>query len=357
MKINIAPWLVAASVAFSAFSVAPSTNAQSASDKVAAETLFVNARKLLADGKYADACKALAESQRLDPGVGTLLNLGRCYEKMGHTASAWSTYREAAAAARAAHQTVREKNARVAADALEKKLPMLTIAVAGAETMPDLEIRRDGTVVPRALWGMSVAIDPGEHVFEASAPRRKPWRTGVVAEASKSTTLNVPQLESDGTAAPSATAASAAPKASVPSPIVQREPPAERRAPAGGGFGAQRVAALLTGTVGLAVTGVGGYYASRAKSMYDSASPCFGNQCEGPGYEQRVEAMGKANTATYLVAGGLVAIAGSIVLWLTAPSRVSDEPANVASSKPRLRVSADVFGANGARSMVLSGSF
>ncbi|HMJ56116.1 MAG TPA: tetratricopeptide repeat protein [Polyangiaceae bacterium] len=354
MKFHIVVWLVAVSVTFCMFSPR-SASAQSAADKVAAETLFINARKLLADGKYADACKALAESQRLDPGVGTLLNLGRCYEKLGHTASAWSTYREAAAAARAAHQPAREKNARVAADALEKKLPMSTIAVAGAETMPDLEVRRDGAVVPRALWGMSVAIDPGEHVFEASAPRRKPWRTRVVAEPSKSLTVNVPQLESDGTAA--AAAASVAPKSVAPAPVGRPEQPAERTPPSGGGFGAQRVAALLAGTAGLAVTGVGGYYASRAKSMYDSASPCIGNQCEAPGYEQRVNARAKANTATYLVAGGLVAVAGSIVLWVTAPSKASDERANVTSSKPRVHISADVLGEGGARSLVVFGSF
>src|SRR6185503_18935180 len=194
----------------------------------AAETLFVDARKLLAAGKYQEACKALAESQRLDPGVGTLLNLGRCYEKLGRTASAWSTYREAAAAARAANQNAREKNARLAADALEPKLPKLTIVVTGTETNPRLEVRRDGAVVPSSMWGMAVAIDPGDHLFEASAPGYKPWRSRVVAEAGKAVTVSVPALEPDANAARAAVPAAksiADGSASVAKPREHEPPP------------------------------------------------------------------------------------------------------------------------------------
>jgi serine/threonine-protein kinase len=327
----------------------------SAADKAAAETLFVNARKLMTDGKYDEACKALAESQRLDPGVGTLLNLGRCYEKLGRTASAWSTYREAAGAARASHQTTREKYARTAADALEKTLPMLTVAVSGGERAPDLEVRRDGAVVPHSLWGMAVAIDPGEHIFDASAPHSKPWRMQVVAEAGKPLTVTVPALEPDGKAL---AAASSAARVSAP-PVAKNEKPAEPVPPKGSGLGPQRVAALVTGAAGLAATGLGGYFAYRAKSDYDRAEPCNDqNQCELDGYNQRVAAAHTANsTATLLVGGGLVAIAGGVVLWVTAPTRRSDDAAKVPAPRSRVWVSADPFGAGGSRSFVLSGVF
>src|SRR5258706_6398517 len=98
-----------------------------ARDPAGAEKLFAEARKLLDAGKYAEACQRLADSQKLDPGVGTLLNLAQCYEKMGRTATAWATYHEAAAAARANGQMYREQKAARAADGLVPNLSQLTL--------------------------------------------------------------------------------------------------------------------------------------------------------------------------------------------------------------------------------------
>src|SRR5215472_1302913 len=69
--------------------------AQQASTEVAAQALFEEGKRLMSEGKYREACAKLADSERLDPGAGTLLNLAACYEKNAQTASAWSTYVEA----------------------------------------------------------------------------------------------------------------------------------------------------------------------------------------------------------------------------------------------------------------------
>jgi hypothetical protein len=322
-----------------------------AADKAAAETLFVDGRKLMSANKYQEACKAFAESQRLDSGVGTLLNLGRCYEKLGRTASAWSTYREAASAARASNQSAREKNARAAADAIEPKLSKLTVVVLGNETNVRLEVRRDGAAVPSSMWGMSVAVDPGEHTFEASAPGRKPWRSQIVAEAGKSVKVTVPDLEVDPKTTPVGKATS-----TETTPVAKGKAP-EPTPPASTGLGGQRIAALVVGGVGVVSTAVGGYFALRARAANDRANCDEYNTCPTQAdIDERAKAIKLANYATYAMTGGLIVLATGVVLWVTAPSKSSTDSASVTAPR-RLWISADPLGETGTRSVTVGGVF
>src|SRR5258706_3292372 len=63
--------------------------------KAAAVSAYDEAETLIAQGKLAEACPRYAESQRLDPQLGTLLHLADCMERNGQTASAWAGFREA----------------------------------------------------------------------------------------------------------------------------------------------------------------------------------------------------------------------------------------------------------------------
>src|SRR5690606_17820160 len=146
----------------------PLVHAQtSAADKAAAEALFDQGLELLKSGAYDEACPKLESSQRIDPGVGTLLYLGECYEKLGKTASAWATFREAASAADAAGQSDRSKVATDRAQRLLPRLLQLELEPAGElAEVEGLEVLRGGRPVPRALWGSPIPVDPGEHVIE-----------------------------------------------------------------------------------------------------------------------------------------------------------------------------------------------
>src|ERR1700677_4816556 len=118
--------------------------AQDASNQAAAQALFEQARQLMADGKFAEACPKLVESERLDPGAGTLQNLWHCYEKNGQTASAWVTFKDAAAAADVKHRADWSSRARERAQALEPTLSRLTIEVPPDARISGLQVRRDG---------------------------------------------------------------------------------------------------------------------------------------------------------------------------------------------------------------------
>ena len=146
-----------------------------ADDPAAAEALFQEGRRLVADGNYAEACPKFEESLHHDRAVGTLWHLARCLEETGAIASAWARYREAAAEARKTDEDARERAALHRAKALEPRLPRLTIDVPVEHRVDGLTVTRDGTAIGPGVWGTPLPVDPGTHVIEAAAPGYQPW--------------------------------------------------------------------------------------------------------------------------------------------------------------------------------------
>jgi hypothetical protein len=62
--------------------------------KKQAGALFDEGRRLLTAGRFDEACTRFAESEKLDPSSGTLLNLADCHERRGQLASALQACRE-----------------------------------------------------------------------------------------------------------------------------------------------------------------------------------------------------------------------------------------------------------------------
>jgi tetratricopeptide (TPR) repeat protein len=146
-----------------------------AQQKAAAEALFDEGKQLLSQGQFESACRRFEQSQEIDPGVGTLLYLGDCYERSGRLASAWAIYREASSAAAAAGQGERTRIADERARRLAPSLSKLVLLVPQENRVPGFELLLDNRVLSPALFGVPFPIDAGQHEISARAPGRSNW--------------------------------------------------------------------------------------------------------------------------------------------------------------------------------------
>jgi len=341
-------------------------------DRAAAEALFLEARKLAGDGKYAEACPKFAESQRLDPATGTLLNLADCNEHAGRTASAWMTWLEAAAAAKARGQVERERLARQRSAALQAKLSYLTIEVPGGSAVAGLSVTRNGEPVREALWGTAVPVDPERYTVVASAPGYRSWQqTVVVTPGQAPIRIQVPRLEPEPAAgdlravtAPPPAAAPPPPApvaAPLPPPAAPPQPPPVAPAPASPAAdqatdgSAQRTWGWVSGGVGLVGIGVGSYFGLRTFSKNkDSEDHCDeANWCDQEGVDLRDDALKSGNISTIAFGVGAAGLVAGIVLLATAPS--GPEPAT--APQPYARLSAGVVLGPSGGHLTLAGGF
>src|SRR5260221_9700518 len=109
MRRSAARVLSSTALVVSSALVAPDARAQPSPDDAGAEALFLEGRRLMDAARFDEACAKFAASQKLAPGLGTLMNLADCEEHRGRTATAWAHFREAAAEAHEAGRTERER--------------------------------------------------------------------------------------------------------------------------------------------------------------------------------------------------------------------------------------------------------
>jgi hypothetical protein len=304
-----------------------------AADKALAVRLFLDGQDLMGKAQIAEACAKFEESQRLDPGGGTLLNLAVCHEKQGRTATAWSEFVEALGIARRDRRESRIALAQERIAVLEANLSTITLVVSSEVNEPDLELRNDGAVVGRAAWGSAIPVDPGDHIVEATAPNRKAWKTVVsVGGEGRPRTVNVsvPALERQEPAVPAQattsavgsitgaalmTGATGAPAA--PATPSQTDPGAP---PPGGST--QRTLGYVSLGVGVAALATGtvfGVLAMNKKNESDDA--CVNQQCTPEGVEANEDAGRFADYATVGFGVGIATgILGTVLLLTDSPS-------------------------------------
>ena len=282
--------------------------AAGADDKAAAQALFDDGRKLMEQGKYAEACPKLESSERLDPGAGTLLNLAACYDKNGQTASAWVTYTDAATASQDRHPDWAAR-ATARAKALFPTLSHLTIDVPNP---PDgLEVKRDGKVLESGSYGTAMPVDPGHHAIDATAPGKLPFHQEVDVGGRAAQSNVTVKLENAPVAVQS--------HETHVTPIGPTEP-VMRDTGRGNGM---RIAGLTTMGVGIAGVIVGGVFGGLAIGKKNDAAPmCLPDfsKCTSAGKAIVDDGLTFANVSTVaFIAGGVLAATG-LVIFLVAPS-------------------------------------
>ena len=280
----------------------------SAENVAAAKTLFDDAQKAMDEKRYPDACAKFLASEQKVAKIGTLLNLGDCYEKNGQSASAWITYNEAISLGRKQRRPEYEEFAKKKAQDLEGKLVQLTIVVPPAVRTEGLQITRDGTPVAEGEWGTGLPVDPGAHVLVVTATKKQRWQSEVKVAADKSLTVTIPALED----APQTVWPPAQQPEVVEKVVVKQGP-----------FTPLRIAGIATGTLGIGGLVTGSILGIAAKSSYDGAlKKCGGNpsNCTQDAISDSRTAHAMADVATVLfVIGGVATAAGITMFLLGAP--------------------------------------
>jgi len=293
---------VTVALGLSAFAVASLPLSAAAQSEVpVAEALYQAARDLMAQGNFASACPKFAESYRLDPATGTLLNLAACHEGEGKLATAWTEYMDVARIGRRDGRADRVKYAKEHADALLPKLSRLTISIAPGVDATGVEITLDGMAVGQVTLGVAAPLDPGSHVVVAAAPGKKPFsQTVVLGAVADQQVVTVPALEPGEPEAPP----QPAPVAVVPVAPPPAAPTASKSEATGNGLS---VPVIVTGslTVGLAAaTAVTGILYLNHRSNYRAATDAAERHSE---YDT-AQAFGIASTALFVGTVGCAAV-------------------------------------------------
>lgn len=276
------------------------------------------------EGNYEKACPLLRDSQKADPQPGTQLNLALCYEKLGKSASAWSTYSDLT-------QTggpLQQQAAKAAVERLAPKLSRLRIDLCEAPNFDanQLTVRRNGEELGASVLGRPSPVDPGEYRIEARVPGFEKWQRVVrIAAEADLQSVEICQLEPERTTPPLQSAPPAS-GSTEPSPVAAS---ARAVAPAqsGGEAPHHHASALAFVAVGTSATAlivgtVFGIAAANKKS--DASDSCSDKRCSSAGLSQVNSAKTSADisTVSFVVAG----VAAGLGAYLFLEASPSDEP-------------------------------
>jgi len=309
--------------------VAVASGAHAASNAETADAMFREAKKAMDAGDYPRACPLFEESQRLDPGGGTLMNLALCEEKLGKLATAQKRFAEAAARARADGRADRLGEASAHLAALAPRVPTLTLVSTRALGAIG-RVSIDGRPVRAEEINTKLPLDPGSHAVRIE-PEGAP-ATDLASELKESEHVRL-SLDEGGQALP------VTPPKPEPEPAPPRPPPPFRPPPPLLEVPAHRPSASFSvaswAAFGVAAAGGGtalvtGLMALSARSEY--AETCFDERAYCTDSTARASgerARGLAWVSTVSLGVGVAALWTALLLPRTYPVTVAPQGAGL----------------------------
>ncbi len=241
-----------------------------------ADELFSIGRDLIKAGDVQGACDKFEAAIAIDATApGVMLNLGLCSERLGKLATALRWYRKAQLAASEARPRLADyENAATERTAeLVTRVAKVQLALSAAQPR-EVEVRIDGLTI-RPDDYTNIEIDSGTHQLVVRAPGRTTFTRIVTVVDAQLTTIQIPALASDG------------------------PDPSRRR----------RIVGITIGSIGLGAVIVIPFVAKHIADEFHRTG------VDERGRERSMKILGGAWV------GGVAAVAGGALLWLTARSR------------------------------------
>jgi hypothetical protein len=297
--------------------------AQPSRDAASAEVFFRKAKDAVAASDFKTACPLFYESQRLDPGVGTVLNIANCEEKLGRIATALGRYQEARDLLAGGDARASFAEQRIAA--LQPRISKVTLRIHGDSSV-DFDVQRDDVILSKTAMGHALPVDPGVHKYTVRAKGRseRSVEVAVKEREAKDVTLElgdvVPEaLPSVRDGSTAREASSAAINANARNSLSGSPPVAERTMNSGppmnlilgGTFAGIGIAALGTGVVT-------GLLAASASDAYKRECPSV-EVCTDAGRSEQSKGKTLSIVSPLAIGAGILALGAGAYFLFIAP--------------------------------------
>jgi hypothetical protein len=200
---------------------------------------------------------------------------------------------------------------------------------ATGQDMSDVSVTVDGQALAEKLTGTPLEVDPGAHVFQFLVPNQPVIERKFVLSTGQKNRREVIRA--------------ASPSSSVTAAETNSKPQSHGSS----GLGSQRIAALVTGGIGVVGVAVGSVFGALAMSRKTKAeAACPESKCVNEGDSKKWDdAYMAGNVSTFAFVAGGVGLAAGAILWFTA------------SPHPRGNEAAQTFVGVGPGMVQLKGAF